>query len=253
MPIFDQPVGAYRGSRKIALVIGNNAYRDNMRLRCAVADAEKISEALAAVGFDQEHVHVIKDVDQITMVRETKRFLGSISEGDVVFVYYAGHAAQVNDRSYLLPVDFSESDVESGFELDEFLQQINRRFRSVTNVVVLDCCRDHGLDTPWVRFDGTTITATSDRHFTDRGFILSCACEQGTASVEPHDGPNGWYTQALAENLHVENNNTLFQTFEKTRDRLVELSGNTQRSWEHRTFTEDIFLTISLIHPEVRS
>jgi len=78
-----------------------------------------------------------------------------VAAGDRVFIYYSGHGGRlevVDDerrfhRESLLPVDFDVEPHGQGllfdYELNQLLQQIAARTRSIT--VVLDCCHAAGL------------------------------------------------------------------------------------------------------------
>src|SRR5690554_6622115 len=77
-----------QAERRVALVIGNDAYANMPALRKAVADARAVRDVLAALGFD-----VLYD-ENVPLARSKQLFFdfsGKLSEGDVAFVFYSGH------------------------------------------------------------------------------------------------------------------------------------------------------------------
>lgn len=104
--------GQNPGGKRIALVIGNDAYQKIRSLKKAGNDAAAMARELKAAGFE---VLLHKDLNYRGMVRAVETFSNSITGGDQVVVFFAGHGVQIKSRSYLLPVDIeasSESEIE---------------------------------------------------------------------------------------------------------------------------------------------
>ena len=89
-------------AERVALVIGNDAYRHGRALNNAVGDARKVGDALERLGFRvlrQQNLGYAGLLDALDA-------LGQAAAGaEWAVVYYAGHAIQVQGRNYLLPVD----------------------------------------------------------------------------------------------------------------------------------------------------
>lgn len=89
---------------RVALVIGNGAYRTN-RLDNPARDARLIADALADLGFDTELViDAGKSVLETAIVRLGERLEKAGSEA-IGFFYFAGHGIQHLAVNYLVPVD----------------------------------------------------------------------------------------------------------------------------------------------------
>src|SRR5262245_18601071 len=94
-------IKASGGERRIALVIGNSAYKSSP-LRNPANDARAIAKALAATGFS---VTMLEDGSLSTMRRAVRGFGDELARGGVGLFYFAGHGMQVNGRNFLIPVN----------------------------------------------------------------------------------------------------------------------------------------------------
>jgi hypothetical protein len=97
---------------RIALVIGNQNYKTLPRLKNVVNDTEAVCQSLKEKGF-----RIIKRIDpsRQELVKAISDFEVILSTGGVGLFYYSGHAAQVNGRDMILPVDSGATDIS---ELD---------------------------------------------------------------------------------------------------------------------------------------
>ena len=80
--------------RRLALVIGNDAYPGNP-LHNAVNDARSMKSALEQSGFK---VQLGLNVTQRQMESVIDDFTGGVKPGDVALFFYAGHGMQIRDR-----------------------------------------------------------------------------------------------------------------------------------------------------------
>src|SRR5664279_3085454 len=83
--------------RRVALVIGNAAYRNAPPLRTPTSDADHVSALLRSLDFA---VTEVKDVDKPGMEQALRRFAADISGADIALFYYSGHGVQVADDNY---------------------------------------------------------------------------------------------------------------------------------------------------------
>ena len=97
--IFAAPAHA---GKRVALVIGNNAYENVPPLQKAVTDADAVSRELAKLGFD---VVSAENVGRRAMSRALVELESKIESGDTALIYFAGHGFAVDGTNYLLPVD----------------------------------------------------------------------------------------------------------------------------------------------------
>ena len=130
-------------ARRVALVVGNEAYSPAEPLSNPVNDATAVADALEELGFD---VMRLLDAPQDEMDLQIIRFGRQIRSGDVALFYYAGHGLQVEGENYLVPVDadieneaqVKERAIAAGFVLDA-MANANAGLR----IMILDACRNN--------------------------------------------------------------------------------------------------------------
>ena len=76
--------GQQGSGRRLALVVGNDAYRAQSALRNAVNDARAVASALGELGS------------------ALSAFAGSLRGDDVALFYFAGHGVQMDGVNYLM-------------------------------------------------------------------------------------------------------------------------------------------------------
>jgi hypothetical protein len=96
-------VPADGGSRRLALVIGNNAYPWKP-LTNAVNDAKAFAAALTKVGFQPGDVTLVTNTSLRELQRAARQFLEKLKPNDVALVYYSGHGVEVHGENFLIPV-----------------------------------------------------------------------------------------------------------------------------------------------------
>ncbi len=127
--------------KRVALVIGNGAYRNVPTLPNPPNDATDVAAALRRSGFD---VIVETNLDQIGMQDASIRFAREARTADVALFYYSGHALQFAGVNYLVPVDASlrdEADLRRMARADQILADLQQAKN--LRILVLDACREH--------------------------------------------------------------------------------------------------------------
>ena len=128
---------------RVALVIGNAAYRTVKALPNPVNDAREVAAALRAAGFAE--VVERNDLGVQDMQKALKAFESTAIGADWAVVYYAGHGIEVDGRKFLIPVDAelkSASDVEDEtVALDRVMARVGTARK--LQLVILDACRDN--------------------------------------------------------------------------------------------------------------
>jgi uncharacterized caspase-like protein len=88
--------------RRVALVIGNSAYRHAAELANPRNDATDMAAALKALAFE---VTAGVDLDKAGMEDKLREFADRLSGADAAVFFYAGHGLQVGGVNYLAPVN----------------------------------------------------------------------------------------------------------------------------------------------------
>ncbi|MGO9419537.1 caspase family protein, partial [Roseiarcus sp.] len=136
--------------KRVALVIGNGAYKHTPALSNPPNDAADVAEALKAVGFD---VTLKIDVDKRQMDQVVAQFARDGKGADALLFYYAGHGMQFEGKNYVMPVDAELQDEVSlryelvGLDDVKSAMQLSRGVK----IMVLDACRDNPLAEKFVR------------------------------------------------------------------------------------------------------
>jgi hypothetical protein len=200
--LFAQPAA----EKRVALVIGNNEYRNVSKLDNAVGDARAMAREFRALGFD-----VIEklNVDQRAMKAAVREFVQRASNGGVGAFFYAGHGVQEGGNNYLLPVDvgapadpsaLADEAVELNSDIMARVGQAGAKF----SLIVIDACRDN----PFPRNAGRSIGAP-------RGLSLANSAPEGMVVVysagvgqqaldrlgEADRDPNGLFTREFIKEM----------------------------------------------------
>jgi tetratricopeptide (TPR) repeat protein len=134
--------GAAAG-RRVALVIGNAAYKNVGALLNPEHDAEAIAASLRAIGFTT--VMLIDDATRDKMLSTLRAFAGEAAKSDWAVVYYSGHGMEVLGTNYLIPVDArlaSDRDAQAeAVPLDLVMAAVDGAKR--LKLVLLDACRNN--------------------------------------------------------------------------------------------------------------
>ena len=191
-----------RAETRVALVIGNSAYRNTPVLANPVNDAEDIANALKKVGFN---VLFERNLDKRGMERAMARFARLAQDADAALFFYAGHGMQYRGLNYLVPVD---AKLEDEFSLNYELTRIDdvlfglERARGV-KVLILDACRNNPL------LDRLTLTSTTRdivgtrglaRIEPTRGMVIAYSTQPNQVAVDGN-GRNSPFTMALVKQI----------------------------------------------------
>ena len=136
------PVAVAAGQgRRVALVIGNAAYRNANVLTNPEHDAEVVAASLRAIGFDT--VTLLEDGTRDKMLAALRAFSSQAAQADWALVYYSGHGMEVFGTNYLIPVDAKlavDRDVSGEtVSLDQVMASIDGAKK--LKLVLLDACR----------------------------------------------------------------------------------------------------------------
>lgn len=97
-------------SRRVALAIGINQYKDYPHLEYAAPDAESIAGVFKTYGFDEVILITDKDAHRRRIINELLRLKVSARADDLFVFYFAGHGQTVSspdrgEMGYLIPTD----------------------------------------------------------------------------------------------------------------------------------------------------
>jgi hypothetical protein len=113
---------------RLALVIGQSAYRSVVPLPNPANDAKAMSRLLGEAGFDVTSAADLSQNDLREQVGEFAAKVAARGSDTVALVFYAGHGLQIDGENYLVPVD-----VDPKREADVPLQAV--RLNDVLNTL----------------------------------------------------------------------------------------------------------------------
>lgn len=135
--------------KRVALVIGNNDYRNVPRLQKAVNDARTMGETLKQLGFT---VMVAENQNRQQFSRSLLAFDNAVGPGDTAFFFYAGHGFEIAGQNYLLPTDVpaateGQEDLvrDASVLADRIVERLQSR-QVRTSILVFDACRNNPFE-----------------------------------------------------------------------------------------------------------
>ncbi|MBI5719380.1 MAG: caspase family protein [Burkholderiales bacterium] len=134
--------------KRVALVIGNAAYRGGQQLPNAANDAEDLCKALRKLAFDTLCVRDVKT--RRDFKRAVQDFRARLGPGVAGLFYYAGHGIQVDGDNFLLPTEAvidAREDVEDESLSLRYVMQTLEEAGNGFNLIILDACRNN----PFIR------------------------------------------------------------------------------------------------------
>ncbi|MFM7412419.1 MAG: caspase family protein, partial [Planctomycetota bacterium] len=143
-----RPQAALKPERRVALVIGNAAYKVSP-LDNPVNDATDMAESLRGFGFQTT---LLRNATLAQMRDATRRFAEQLPSADVALIFFAGHGIESKPKNYMIPVnaelkfeyELSDQAYDAGVWLD-MLESIKSTNAERVNIVILDACRDNNL------------------------------------------------------------------------------------------------------------
>lgn len=191
-----QRMEAEASGQRVALVIGNAAYKDSP-LKNPVNDARAVAGKLRGLGFDVIEKH---NLTQRQIGRTLSEFRGKLSPGGTALFFYAGHGVQVDGVNYLPAVDAdigAEEDVPTqAIDVDQVLKAMEGG-KTRVNLVFLDACRNNPYARSF-RSAGQGLAKVS----APSGTLIFYATRPGSVAADG-DGQNGLYTQNLLTAMDV--------------------------------------------------
>jgi Caspase domain len=188
--------------KRVALVIGNSAYKNVAQLQNPVNDGAVIATTLKNAGFDV--VDSRHDLPAAETRRALRDFADRARDADIAVVYYAGHGMEVDGTNYLIPVDAKlerDTDVyDEAFSLDRVLLAIEPAKR--LRLVILDACRDN----PFAKSMKRTIASRgigqglAKIEPTSPNMLIAYSAKAGSTAADG-DTSNSPFTIALSKHL----------------------------------------------------
>jgi uncharacterized caspase-like protein len=214
--------------KRVALVIGNSAYKNVAPLDNPRNDARLMANSLRELGFALTGGSPQIDLDKAGLDDALQKFGNELVGADVALFYYAGHGIQVRGSNYLVPVNANparEADVL--FQMVDTSHVIAAMEGSGTrlNLLILDACRNNP-------FGGRGLRAAEGglaQMRAPEGTLISYATQPGNVALDGAGG-NSPYTKALSQTIRKPGLN-IFETFNEVGLEVMRATGNAQQPW----------------------
>ncbi|MDA3867739.1 MAG: caspase family protein [Salinivirgaceae bacterium] len=206
------PSSPKKYTNRFALIIGNEDYSSfqlDLNAEVNVAHARNDASAFKiyaqqTLGIPEEHIIFLLDgtTGQMSQAITKMNLLIKNTNGQAdVFVYYAGHGFpdEVTQIPYLMPVDVSGKNPQSGIKLKDFYHKLTE-YPAQRVTVFIDACfsggaRNQGL----LAARGVKIKPREDQL---KGSLVSFTASSGTQSSLPLDREqHGLFTYYLLKKL----------------------------------------------------
>jgi len=192
---------------KRAIVIGVSNYNaDDLKLKFADNDAALFKNYLTDIeGLENNNICLLinKDAVALNIVQELKKQFNLAKDGDVLYIYFAGHGDVVEDfgekEGFLLAADTNTNQeyYSGGVVPLALLNKAidNLTLKGVNVVLILDACRSGFVFEKGTKKNMGTLQAM----FENSTKILSCGADE--LSYESADLKHGYFTYYLVKGL----------------------------------------------------
>ena len=189
--------------RRVALVIGNSAYRNTVPLPNPRNDATDVAKMLKSAGFE---VVAGVDLDKRGMDDAFRRFADAAAGADAALFFYGGHGFQFQGTNYLVPVDArlaGGADVGAQMaRVDDILADLQRA--SGVRILMLDACRDNPLADQLLaqanHARAVTITRGLARIKQTAGTVIAYSTQPGAVAADG-EGRNSPFAAAFIQQV----------------------------------------------------
>ncbi len=198
---------AVSGERRVALVIGNDAYKNVPPLEKAANDGKAMASELKRAGFE---VMAYSNIGRRAMNDAINEFKDRIANGGVGVLFFAGHGVQVEGTNFLLPIDIEAARAE---DLDSEAINVPNTMEKIAKskarfaLLILDACRDN----PFPKKAGRSLGGTRGMAMADapKGLMVlysAGANQQALDKLAQDDrDPNGLFTREFVRNMRDPN------------------------------------------------
>jgi tetratricopeptide (TPR) repeat protein len=189
------------GPRKVALIVGNGAYRNVQQLDNPPRDARLIAATFRDLGFAT--VTLAPDLTRDNFFAALRVFGAEAEKSDWAVVYYAGHGMEIGGVNYLIPTDAklsADHDAETqAVALEQVIAAVGGARK--LKLVMLDACRDNPFEKTMRRTIALKLVGKGLSNIEpEAGFMVVYAAKHGQTALDG-DAGNSPFATALARDI----------------------------------------------------
>ncbi len=218
-----------QAEKRVALVIGNNDYKNVPKLQKAVNDARTMGDTLKQLGFS---VMVAENQTRQAFSQTLLAFDAAVEPGDTAFFFYAGHGFEIAGQNFLLPTDVpaagegqEELVRDASVLADRIIERMqNKKVR--TAILVFDACRNNPFERSGTRAVAGGGGLAPMTQLPEGVFSVFSAGPRQTALdrlSNTDDNPNSVFTRTFAREL-LQPGENLVQVAQRTRRLVSEMA-----------------------------
>jgi uncharacterized protein len=222
---------------RVALVIGNGAYRHVDALPNPPNDAADMAAALERLGFS---VTLVANADFESLRKALIEFNGRARTAEMATLFYAGHGIEIGGENWLIPVDAelkSDLDVEQeAISLRAVMQAVASASR--LGVIILDACRNNPFAARMGRTQRTRAVERGFARVEPAGNVLvAYAAKDGTTATDG-SGRNSPFTAALLRHVETPGLEINF-LFRRVRDDVMAATNREQQPFVYGSLSRE--------------
>jgi tetratricopeptide (TPR) repeat protein len=218
--------GEAAAEKKVALVIGNDAYVSQARLDNPSNDARIIAAELKKIGFNLVGGGALVDLDKVATDRMVDAFGAMAQDADIALFYFSGHGMQIDGTNYLIPVDlgqFSRTNVGLRTLNADLVSKAMSKAR--LKMLLLDACRTNPFHP-----DKDVVGGGLAQMQAPAGTIIGFATQPNTTATQGVPGGTSPYAAALA--LYLKQDGLeLFAMLNEVGLKVMAATQNRQQPW----------------------
>jgi uncharacterized caspase-like protein len=234
-PSVQSAIPAVTAERRVALVIGNSAYRSAPILPNPRRDAEAVAYALRDDGF--QTVTLVTDADRDVFRKVLRTFRAAADKADWSLIYFAGHGLQIGGTNYLVPVDAQLADER---DMDAETVSYGELEKAVSGsrtlrLIILDACRNNPFAVQMARVNpGRALSrGLSPPPEPDGGMLIVYSAKDGQIA-EDGAGANSPFATALLAQLKIPGREVR-RLFDYVREDVMNATGKRQQPFTYQS------------------
>jgi hypothetical protein len=201
----DIPINTKPNENYFAVIIGNENYKNEIKVDFAINDAKSINQYFnKTIGIPVNNIHYIENATFGQMLSEIE-WLNNISKafnGNAkLYFYYAGHGVpnEQTKSAYLLPVDGNSSITQTAIKTEDLYNKLTQN-KPLLATVFLDACFS-GAAREGMLADGRGVTIKPKQDLLQGNIVVFSAASDNETAHPFKEKQHGLFTYFLLKKI----------------------------------------------------